>query len=58
MPHEIAVCEDTQQLVIVAGHNGSTRSDARHGLEHVADGRIGRDNRHSFARPHDLMNAH
>ena len=58
MPHEIAVGENAEQLVVLAGHNGSAGAHAGHRFEHVAYRRVGRDNRHRFTRPHDLMHAH
>ena len=47
-----------QQYWSSADHDGSPRSDGRHGPKHVADRRVGRYDCHRFARPHDLMNAH
>ena len=58
MPHEIAMGEYTEQLVVLPGDNGGARTDAGHGPEHFAYRRLGRDNRHRFARSHDLMDTH
>src|SRR5256885_2742826 len=58
MPHEIAMGKNTQQLLIFVGDNGSAGTHAGHCLKHVTHGRIGRNNRHGFAWPHDLVHTH
>ena len=58
MAHEISVGEYAEKLVVLAGDNGSASAHAGHRPKHVTYRRVGRDNCHRFARPHDLMNAH